>query len=176
MVRSRTVRSRTGGSLVATLVAAIATIAVLGAGQVAAAQTVPWTGNGTTNGFCTDNSANPVTSSAQVWLFILTSPDAGPWTLTTVFQNSSTSPVSGEQQGNGSVHFFVTTSVDDKLLSASATNGTETSVLTVSDCTPGTAPPTTTTTVLPGDQVTVAGSVAQAPAATAVAGAARFTG
>jgi hypothetical protein len=123
-------------------------VMVVGVGP-AAAITVDWKGNGAEGGFCNDVSQDStVPAGQQRWLFILTSPDTGPWTLTTDFQNSSPPPAAGVQQGNGSVHFTVFTSEGDKLLSASATNGTANSNLTVSHCEvngvpPTTAPPTT---------------------------------
>jgi hypothetical protein len=106
--------------------------------------TVVWTGNGTTNGLCDDNSAT--SGQQQDWLFILTSPTGSSWTLTATFQNSGTQVVDGTQQGDGSIHFDVITSLNDTLLSASATNGTANSVLTVSHCTGVTTGTTTTTT------------------------------
>jgi hypothetical protein len=112
--------------------------------------TVVWTGNGTTNGQCDDNSATA--GQQQDWLFILTSPTGSSWTLTATFQNSGTQVVDGTQQGDGSIHFDVITSLNDTLLSASATNGTANSVLTVSHCTgvtSGTTTTTTTTTTTP---------------------------
>ena len=107
--------------------------------SVFAANTTTWDGNGTANGFCTDNTSDTsVPAGQQQWLFILTSPGAGPWTLTAHF-DPATSPdpavVSGVQQGGGSIHFTVNTAIGAKLLSASATNGTANSVLTVSHCT-----------------------------------------
>lgn len=117
--------------------------------------TVTWTGNGTTDGTCDNigsfDDLNPGPNQ-QGWLFILTSPfDNTGSDLTFLFnptsaQNDSTSPVAGVLQGNGSYHFVVYSSIGAKLVSASATNGTQTSVLTVSHCEQGssTPPPTTT--------------------------------
>ncbi len=113
---------------------------ILTLSSVFAAETTPWTGNGTTNGFCSTNTSDTsLPAGQQQWLFILTSPGAGPWTLTAHF-DPATDPdpavVSGVQQGpNGSVHFTVNTAMGAKLLDASATNGTANSVLTVSHCT-----------------------------------------
>ena len=109
--------------------------------------TTTWNGNGTTNGFC-DNSnegLSGVPAGDQGWLFVLTSPNAGPWELTATFASTHTVTAAGTQNGNGSVHFEVTTSAGDKLLSASSTNGGHN--LVVSGCTLGAS--TTTTTVCP---------------------------
>jgi hypothetical protein len=147
-VGPRTQRTRRGLVATRTLVALAVTVAwFLVVVQPASADTIVWTGNGTNNGFCSEVSQDPnVPPGMQQWLFILTSPGSGPWTLTTDFQNSSPVPVAGVQQGNGSVHFTVLTSAGDQLLSASATNGTANSVLTVSHCETGPMETTTTTT------------------------------
>ncbi len=102
--------------------------------------TVTWKGNGTTGGFCSsfenDPDLNPA-SGKQGWLFILTSPyTSGPYNLTYSFSdgtnNINTPPV--VQKIVGSVHIIVYTAIDAKLLSASVTNGTSNSILTVSHC------------------------------------------
>ena len=105
-------------------------------------QTVQWTGNGTgegtASGYCsnTNEGLTGVPTNAQGWLFILTSPAAGAWDLTATFADSGTiSDVPGTREGDGSVHFVVDTSIGDRLVSASVTNGTPNSVLTVSGCT-----------------------------------------
>ena len=139
----------------------------------AAGNTVVWTGNGTNNGFCSDVSQDPsVPPGMQQWLFILTSPGSGPWTLTANFQNSGQKTASGVQQGNGSVHFTVLTSAGDQLLDASATNGTANSNLTVSHCEVGPMETTTTTTTSPPvttSPPTTAPPAAGAPAPTPAA-------
>src|SRR4029078_10766732 len=102
---------------------------------VASASTTDWTGNGTTEGQCNNVIQDPsVAPGTQVWHFVLTSPDPGPWELTADFTDSGTKTDAGEQQGgaNSAVFFFVSTSVGDTLESASATNGGN--ILTVSDC------------------------------------------
>ncbi|MDE3087251.1 MAG: hypothetical protein KGJ77_10855, partial [Acidobacteriota bacterium] len=111
-------------------------------------QTATWTGNGTTNGYCsnTDEGLTGVPSGGQGWLFILTSPAPGPWGLTASFVQSGTLTTGGTQEGDGSVHFLVDTSIGDRLVSATATNGTAQSVLTVSGCTAN----GTSTTPAPG--------------------------
>ena len=102
---------------------------------------VVWTGNGTTNGVCNELITSPDLKEGQVWLFVLTSPGTGPWTLSTTFSPSTQSPVNpiaGQQQGGGAVHFEVTTAVGAVLTAAVASNQDETaprSVLTVSHCT-----------------------------------------
>ncbi len=117
-------------------------------------ETVNWDKNGATGGYCNsfenDEKLTPELGQ-QGWLFVLTSPyDDGPWELTTTFDPASqqpSNPVSGEQQGqNGAIHFIVYTDEGAQLLSASATNGTEHSVLTVSHCEVGWEPPTVTKT------------------------------
>lgn len=111
-------------------------------------QTTTWTGNGTTNGYCsnTNEGLTGVPAGEQGWLFILTSPATGPWQLTASFTDSGTLTAGGTQEGDGSVHFVVDTSIGDQLVSASATNGTANSVLTVSGCTAN----GTSTTPTPG--------------------------
>ncbi len=111
--------------------------------------TVVWTGNGTTNGVCgsfeADADLNPGTGQ-QGWLFILTSPATGPWNLSTTFSDGAQGPIAGVQQGSGSIHFVVYTTAGATLMSASATNGTANSVLTVSHCELGEQTPTATAT------------------------------
>jgi hypothetical protein len=117
-------------------------LAVLGtllAGAIhpASAETIVWTGNGTSNGVCSNigdfDDLDPEPGE-QGWLFILTSPDPGPWTLTATFNPGGVVMESGVQQGNGSIHFVVYSPAGATLQSASATNGSEMSVLTVSHC------------------------------------------
>ncbi|HSX18136.1 MAG TPA: Ig-like domain-containing protein [Candidatus Saccharimonadales bacterium] len=126
-------------------------LGALGIFLVASASATTWTGNGTTNGFCSDvSSDNTVPAGEQRWLFILTSPGTGPWSLTTSFSPSFQDPIgaiSGIQQGNGSIHFTVFTNIGAQLLSASATNGTDNSVLTVSHCETGLGTSATSTTL-----------------------------
>jgi hypothetical protein len=108
-------------------------------------QTVTWTGNGTTNGYCNafidDPNLNPGPGQ-QGWLFILSSPfDNTGSNLSFSFDDGTASPptVAGFFQGGGagSYHFIVYTTLGAKLLSASATNGTQFSNLTVSHCESG---------------------------------------
>jgi hypothetical protein len=137
--RRRRVRRRFafGGVGLAAVVALLAALAI-----PAAAVTVNWTGGGTTNGLCDDPSGS---GNLQTWHFVLTSPDPGPWTLTAEFDDAGILTDQGEQQGQGgSVFFFVTTGAGDTLLSASATNGSANSQLTVSDCVLSEGPPPTT--------------------------------
>jgi hypothetical protein len=77
-------------------------------------------------------------------LFILTQPGSAPFELTTNLGDAS-----GTQQGNGSVHFVLFSTLGDLLTSASAVTGTDGSVLTVSHCWNGDPliPTTITTTV-----------------------------
>ncbi len=113
-------------------------------------QTISWTGNGTNSGYCSDLTGDDLNPSAgqQGWLFILTSPTSNNWNLTTLFNPSTqtpSNPISGTQQGNGAIHFVVYSSINAQLLSATATNGTNTSVLTVSHCEDGASPTVTST-------------------------------
>lgn len=113
------------------------------------AATTNWNGNGTDNGYChefqNDSDLHPG-AGQQGWLFILTSPQGSSWNLTTTFDPSTqtpSNPISGNQQGGGSVHFIVYSNIDAKLLSASATNGSNNSQLTVSHCEKGSSVPPT---------------------------------
>lgn len=136
----------------------IISLLLAGVINVTSVSATTWTGNGTTNGFCSNTSSNP-NVTGQNWLFILTSPGTGPWNLTATFDPATTpSPivVAGVQQGGGSIHFTVNTTVGAKLLSASATNGTANSVLTVSDCVVGRGTSTVTTTLHNAAHETVA--------------------
>lgn len=113
-------------------------------GSSVAAQKVMWQGNGTNpDGTCgnLNEGLTGVPSGQQGWLFILTAPAPGPWTLTAEFKSTAPNSITaaGMQEGDGSVHFIVDTAVGDSLQSASATNGTANSVLTVSGCTANTA-------------------------------------
>ena len=121
-------------------------------------QSVNWTGNGTSNGYCSsfqnDEDLHPA-AGQQGWLFILNSVTGNNWSLTTSFNPSSQSPsnpISGSQQGSGSVHFIVYSTLGAQLLSASATNGTGNSNLVVSHCEKGagvTPTPTSVPTATP---------------------------
>jgi hypothetical protein len=132
----RTLRARMVGVLGVLALVVGMSIAFTG---VASASTTDWnqeTHNGTNaDGECSTVIQDPtVAPGTQVWHFVLTTPDAGPWELTANFTDSGTKTDAGEQQGNGNgaVSFFVSTSVGDTLESASSTNGGN--VLTVSDC------------------------------------------
>ena len=134
---------------------------------------IVWEGNGTSGGFCSSVSTDTnLAPGTQEWLFILTSPSGSSWTLNATFADSGAiAPVAGTQMGNGAVHFTVVTSAGDQLLSASATNGTTVSVLTVSHCSVnGETPPPT-----PGGTPEVEGETAVRPPA-AVLAAPGFTG
>src|SRR5215204_1765739 len=139
------------GAVVVTIVAAL----VLLVGTALAAF-VEWDGNnGATGGLCNTVNQDPtVPAGQQRWLFILTQPDAGPtWTMTAVFNPPAITPmpVSGVQQGGGSVHFTVFTPLGAQLVSASTNDGTDKSNLTVNHCdvTPTTTTSSTTTTTGP---------------------------
>jgi len=103
-------------------------------------QVVDWTGNGTTDGACNDvreyADLDPGPGQ-QGWLFILTSPyDGSGSDLNATFSDGSQGPIAGTYKGGGvgSYHYAVYTAAGATLLAASATNGTENSVLTVSHC------------------------------------------
>jgi hypothetical protein len=124
----------------------------LPAGAASDPPTVTWDGNGTTNGMCTNSEDLGVTvpDGQQAWLFILTSPGSDPFQLTTNLGNAT-----GTQEGDGSVHFLLFTSLDAVLTSASAVTGTTHSVLTVSGCQFGAAASTTTTSTTTTSTTTV---------------------
>lgn len=141
----------------------VVSLSAVGLFLVAPASATDWTGNGTTNGFCNSTSSNP-SITGQNWLFILTSPGTGPWTLTATFDPATTpSPITanGAQQGNGSVHFTVNTAAGAQLKSASATGGTDKSNLVVSHCEVGRGSSATSTTLHNASEqvVSVGGSV-----------------
>jgi hypothetical protein len=102
--------------------------------------TVDWDGNGTDDGLCSSFESDPDLNPApgmQGWLFILTSPfDGSGSVLTYAFEGGPSGSVSGTFKGGGvgSYHYIVYTAIDARLLSASATNGTDKSNLTVSHC------------------------------------------
>lgn len=107
---------------------------------------VSWDGNGASGGYCNDFIDDPdmtPETGQQGWLFILTSPfDNSGSQLTTSFNPSyqtPSNPISGLHKGGGggSYHFIVYTKADAQLVSASATNGTDNSNLTVSHCEKG---------------------------------------
>jgi hypothetical protein len=148
--------------LLVLLMVGVAAFALTGL-ALAAASTTDFEGNGVNaDGTCASVTQDPtLAAGTQVWHFVLTSPDPGPWELTATFTNSGTKTATGEQQGGGNsaVFFFVTTSAGDTLVSASSENGG--GVLTVSDCTANTTPPPT-----PGGEVVAAKPVTVAPALT----------
>ena len=114
--------------------------------------------------------------------FILTSPAGSSSTLTITTDPGGTQQVDGTQSGGGSIQFFVDAPEGATITSASATGETGNSQLTVSGCTNITTTTTTTTTATTAAAPTTAGAqvspetVTAASPATAVAGAARFTG
>jgi hypothetical protein len=113
--------------------------------------TITWTGNGTDNGLCggQEDLGITVPTNEQAWLFILTQPGAGPWTITTQFSPAGDTSGSGTHEGNGSVHFIVFSPLGATLIAASAVTGTENSNLVVSGCQDGAAGPPTTPTSTP---------------------------
>lgn len=150
-----------------------------GASAQGQGQTVTWHGNGTDNGYCSnmDEGLSGVPAGEEGWLFILTSPTSGPWSLTASFSPGGTATASGTQMGNnGAVHFVVYSQRGAQLLAASATDGSQNSVLTVSGCTNGdqttttttttTTKPTTTTTTTVPTSTTVPSSTTTKPTST----------
>ncbi|MFN8025858.1 MAG: DUF5979 domain-containing protein [Acidimicrobiia bacterium] len=132
------------------LVVLTAVFAALAFGSVAAvgappapASPIVWTGNGTTGGLCNQVfESTDVAPGDQVWLFILTGPSSDNWALNATFDDGTNVTNVPPSKVVGSIHFEVTTDVGAKLLSASATNGSTNSVLTVSHCTAnGETPP-----------------------------------
>jgi hypothetical protein len=127
--------------IIGTLLAALTVGAVMAfASSSTAGLTVNWDGkngtnsDGTCKDFLDDSDLTPGPGQ-QGWLFILTSPATGSHELTTSFDPSfqtPSNPITGS--GGGSIHFIVYTDAGAKLLSASATNGTAQSNLTVSHC------------------------------------------
>lgn len=100
------------------------------------AATITWTGQGTTNGYCNTIFDDPgVPVGQQVWQFNLTNGDGGTSTLTYLFSDGTSGTTTADPiGGSGTYHFFVTTTEGAQLISASATNGTSGSQLTVSHC------------------------------------------
>lgn len=120
-------------------VLALGLVGVLARPAAAEAVTVVWTGNGTSGGFCSSYGLYADLAPAdgqQGWLFILTQPSGEVPTLTATFQQAGTISVDGYPAGGGggSFHFVIYTPEDDQLLSASTTNGSTGSKLTVSHC------------------------------------------
>ena len=153
-------RVRAGSAVGALALAAGMTLALTGP-----ATATDWEGNGTSNGVCSNNTLDTsLAPDTQVWQFVLTSPGPGPWTLTATFADSGTIMAQGEQQGNGAVHFLVTTSANDTLLSASTDVPVddESSTLTVSHCTFNNPTPPTTPTTQPAPPTPAANNAVKA--------------
>lgn len=155
-------RFRAVAVIAAAAIALSVSLGMVGAQAGAASGTITWTGNGTNAGFCASTESLPVTvpDGQQAWLFILTSPGTGPFTISTTFSPAGDTSDAGTQEGsgNGAVHFIVMSPLGAQLMSASAMTGTDHSVLTVSGCQDG-APissttTTTTTTTDPSDPTT----------------------
>jgi hypothetical protein len=143
-------------AIAASVVALSVSLVLVAAPAGASGNTIDWTGNGTNAGLCASSESIggvTVSDGQQAWLFILSSPDTGPFTITTTFLPAGDTSANGTQQGNGSVHFVVFSPLGAKLTSASAGPGTDGSVLTVSGCQDG-APASTTTTTDPPDTTT----------------------
>lgn len=110
---------------------------------------VVWVGNGTKNGACEQFTADEKLTPGpgeQGWLFILTSPGAGPWKLYAHFDPVTTpDPYEADgipSNGNGSVKFIVYTTADAILKDAHVVGGTSANtILTVSHCAKSDTPP-----------------------------------
>jgi hypothetical protein len=148
-------------------------------------QDVTYDGHGTTNGLCDSFPGDPDLTPGpgqQGWLFILTSPfDGSGSNLTTTFSPSfqtPTNPIAGFKQANGSYHYIVYTWLGAKILSATATNGTQNSQLQVSHCVAGTqlTPDVKTTIVLDSDGTPVTGTPPTVTVGTTVHDTATVTG
>ena len=136
-----------------------------------------------------DDSDVPTPPAGQTgYLFIGTSVSTSSSTITVTFHIDGGSDqqvmVAGDQQGNGAFHYIVNLPQGAIVTNASVTGASENTVVTVSGCLNGAPLPTTTTggpTVPGGSNVPLSPSVEGAgatrpAAATAVQGAARFTG
>jgi hypothetical protein len=170
------------------VVTVVALAAVLLAAGPAAADTVPFTGQGTDNGSCANNFQGPPPppGGTQTWQFNLTG-TAGGATMSATFSDGTTVTNRPEDQHQGNVSmWFIVTNAGATVVNASATRPESDGnpQFVVSHCTAGgelpppngNGPPPngngTTTTTTPGQQVT------PPPGAPAriVVGAAPFTG
>src|SRR6185312_15517268 len=122
-------RFRAVAAIAATATALSISLGMVGSPAGAAGGTITWAGNGTNAGLCASSESLPVTvpDGEQAWLFILTSPGTGPFTISTAFSPSGDTSATGTQQGNGkgSVHFIVFSPLGATLTSASAMTGTD---------------------------------------------------
>lgn len=120
-VRAVRTRARSTGAFL-TLVGLL--VALFAAFAPSAGATTPapgstdeaWTGNGgnTCSKFVNDDRGDG-------WLFILTDPGAGPWSLYAEFDDTGwVGPVAGTQKGKGAVQFWVDADTGDTLLQAFA--------------------------------------------------------
>jgi hypothetical protein len=184
-------RSMERTSMKARAVIAAASLALAGAGVGGA------TLLGTSAGAATLSCPNfndtdvPTPPAGQTgYLFIGTSVSTSSSTITVTFHVDSGADqqvmVAGEQQGNGAFHYIVNLPQGAIVTSATVTGAVDNTVVTVSGCRNGSPlPPTTTTGVtpivpggtnVPSGPTVEAGGATRPAAATAVQGAARFTG
>lgn len=143
--RARTWRRRMGGFV--TLVALGTVLTIFGFAGTAFADTIQYTGQGTTNGACdTFQQDNNVPAGKQVWQFNLTGTNAGA-TMSATFSDGTTVTNKAEDTHNGNTSmWFITTDLGATVTSASATftpvqNGNPQFV--VSHCSSSSTPPTT---------------------------------
>lgn len=141
-------KSRSIVFLVLILALALGATSVFAAPAPSGPVTVVWKGNGTTAGQCnTVTNLDPtVQEGQQRWLFILTQPySSSGSTLTVQFDSPIIGTIDVRYTG-GVYQFTVYTVQGATLLSASATNGSKNSVLTVSHCETNMPPLTVTKT------------------------------
>ncbi|HYV59666.1 MAG TPA: hypothetical protein VFA62_06320 [Acidimicrobiia bacterium] len=177
----------------AALTAALVTFVFAG---TAFADTIQYTGQGTTNGACdTFEQDSGVPAGKQVWQFNLTQTNAGA-TMSAVFSDGTTVVNLAENSHTGNTSkWLITTDLGATVVSASATftpTGQGNPQFVVSHCTssstppttappttapPTTAPPTTEPTTTPTTGSQPGGVTAgQPPAAVAVVAVPGFTG
>src|SRR3954454_13060222 len=134
-----------------------------------------------------DDSDVPLPPAGQTgYLFIGTQVSGGSSDITVTFHvdggGDQQVTVPGEQQGNGAFHYIVNLPQGAIVTAATVTGASGNTVVTVSGCMNGPPLETTTTpttiggTTVSGNTVTPAGPGPSVQAATAVRGAARFTG
>jgi len=159
--------------------AALATVGFVG---TAVADTINYTGQGTTNGACGEfEGPAPQPGGTQTWQFNLTQTQAGA-TMSASFSDGTSVTNIPESDHNGKTSFwFITTATGATVTSASAnfTPDGPNSQFVVSHCTAGGTPPPPTTAG-PGGGTEVGGITAERPgqagAAVAVTTQPRFTG
>jgi len=138
-----------------------------------------------------DDTDVPTPPAGQTgYLFIGTNVSTSSSTITVTFHVDSGADqqtmVAGEQQGNGAFHYIVDLPQGAVVTNATVTGASGNTVVTVSGCLNGSSIPTTTPTTMapnvpggtnvPSGPSVEAGGATRPAAASAVVGAARFTG